>query len=105
MELSAANRETIAKLRDQAHKFKKACRQIIILSHRIKDKQTRYDRAYTKNQRVWRYSLRLQLAVLEGMRNMFLEYAYRRADEIEALQDVLVAEGLMSDTEEELDLN
>ena len=95
--------ETIAKMRVVDRKFRRSCRQIMLLNHRIKDKQARYDRAYKINQRSWRYSLRLQLATLEGMRNMFYEYAYKRADELEALQDTLVAAGVMSDTEEDLD--
>ena len=69
----------------------------------IKDKQVRYDCAHKLNQRSWCYSLHLQLATLEGMRNMFYENAYRCADELEALQDSLVVAGVMSDTEEDLD--
>ena len=103
MEVNHNTDEAIAQLRALDQKFRHSCRQIMLLNHRIKDKQVRYDRAYKLNQRSWRYSLRLQLATLEGMRNMFYEYAYRRADELEALQDSLVAAGVMSDTEEDLD--
>lgn len=94
--------DVIAKMRVLDRKFRKSCSQVQLLSHRIKDKKRRYDRACKSKQRSWRYSLRLQLATLEGMRNMFYEYAYRRADELEALQDMLVDAGLMSDTEEDL---
>jgi hypothetical protein len=82
-------------------KFQRACNQIRLLNHRIKDKQVRYNRAYKVNQRSWWYTLRLQLASMEGMRNMFYEYAYLHADEMEALQDILVEAGVMEDSEVE----
>jgi len=86
-------------------KFRRACQQIRLLNHRIEDAQTRYDRAYKNNRRSFRYTCRLQLATLEGMRNMFYEYACNRADELEALQEDLISAGLISDssdTEEEM---
>lgn len=86
-------------------KFRRACQQIRLLNHRIEDAQVRYDRAYKTNRRSFRYTCRLQLATLEGMRNMFYEYACSRADELEALQEDLIAAGLISDssdTEEEM---
>lgn len=103
MEATHSSEEVIAKMRLLDRKFQHSCRQIMLLNHRIKEKQRRYDRAYKEHQRSWRYTLRLQLATMEGMRNMFYEYAYRRADELEALQDELVNAGIMSDTEEDLD--
>ena len=63
----------------------------------------RYNQATHDEQRSWRYTLRLQLATLEGVRNMFFEYAHRYADELEALQDTLVSAGVLSNTEEEVD--
>lgn len=105
MEAKQNHEEVIGKMRVLDRKFRRSCRQIMLLNHRIKDKQMRYNRAYKGNQRSWRYSLRLQLATLEGMKNMYYEYAYRRADELEALQEELVTAGLMSDTEEDLDWN
>lgn len=86
-------------------KFRRACQQIRLLNHRIEDAQIRYDRAYATSRRSFRYTCRLQLATLEGMRNMFYEYACNRADELEALQEDLIAAGLISDssdTEEDM---
>lgn len=103
MEATQNHQEIIGKMRVLDRKFRHSCRQIMLLNHRIKDEKMRYSRAYKGNQRSWRYTLRLQLATLEGMKNVYYEYAYRRADELEALQDQLVAEGLMSDSEEDLD--
>jgi hypothetical protein len=85
-------------------KLRRACQQIRLLNHRSEDAQIRYDRAYKKNRRSFRYTCRLQLATLEGMRNMFYEYACNRADELQALQEELIAAGLIldsSDTDED----
>ena len=74
-------------------KFRRACDQILLLNNQIDDLQTRYNRAMKANRRSFRYSLRLQLATLEGVRNMFYEYASRRADELEGLQTQLIEAG------------
>jgi len=37
------------------------------------------------------------------MRNMYYEYACRRADELEQMQEVLIEKGLVSDSESEPD--
>lgn len=96
-------REVMAKMQGLDRKFRRSCNQIVLLNQRIKDKQARYDWALRAQQRSWRHSLRLQLASLEGLRNAFYEYAARRADELEVLQEALVEEGILSDTEEDLD--
>ena len=104
--MATSNNDTLAVFHSQDHKFRKACQQIRLLNHRIEDTQARYDRAYSNNQRSYRYTLRLQLATLEGMRNMFYEYACCRADELEELQEKLIAAGYISDTsdtEEEME--
>ena len=94
--------DTIAKMRVVDRKFRYSCRQITLLNHRIKDKQVRFDRAHRINQRSLWYNLRLQLSTLEGVKNMFLEYAYKHADELEALQHTLLEVGNLSETEEDL---
>lgn len=100
-----SSNQALATFRMTDRKFRRACQQIRLLNHRIEDAQIRYDRAYKTNRRSFRYTCRLQLATLEGMRNMFYEYACNRADELEALQEDLIAAGLISDssdTEEEM---
>lgn len=74
------------KIRELNSMFHKACNQIILLNNQIDALQSRYDGAVKANKRAFRYSLRLRLAVLEGVRNMFYEYASRKADELEELQ-------------------
>lgn len=90
-------------MRQLDRKFRRACRQIVILNNKIEGLQSRYDRAYKVNRRSFRYGLRLQLATTEGMRNMYYEYACRRADELETIQDKLVQAGILSETEEDID--
>ena len=84
-------------------KFRRACRQVVTLNNKITDLQARYNRAYSVDRKSFRYTLRLQLATTEGMRNMYYEYACRRADELEAIQDQLVDAGVLSESEEDID--
>ena len=102
----ASTDQVLSTFHKSDRKFRRACQQIRLLNHRIEDAQTRYDRAYTINRRSFRYTCRLQLATLEGMRNMYYEYACHRADELEVLQEELIGAGLISetsDTEEEME--
>ena len=99
------NAKLLARFHAQNKKFRRACKQIRLLNHRLEDKQIRYDRANSRNIRSARYTLRLQLATMEGMRNMFYEYASRLADELEEIQDQLISAGLVredSESEEEM---
>jgi len=84
-------------------KFRRSCHHIRILNRRIEEVQIRYDRAFSSGQRSFRYSHRLKLATYEGTRNMFYEYACRRADELEKMQDSLIQRGLISDSSADSD--
>ena len=79
-------------------KFRRSCHHIRMLNRRIQEVQIRYDRAFSTGRRSFRYSHRLKLATYEGMRNMYYEYACRRADELEKMQDALIERGLVSDS-------
>ena len=93
----------MTELRTLDKKFRRSCRQIVLLNNRISDLQARYKRAYRDDRKSFRYTLRLQLATTEGTRNMYYEYACRKADELEAIQDQLVEAGVLSDSEEDID--
>ena len=84
-------------------KFRRSCHHIRMLNRRIEEVQVRYDRAFSSGRRSFRYSHRLKLTTYEGMRNMYYEYACRRADELEKMQDVLIQRGLISDSSAESD--
>ena len=70
-------------------KFQRACAQVLLLNNLVQELQTRYDRAVLDNRRQYRYTLRLRLCTVEGLRNMYYEYACQSADEIEALEDTM----------------
>ena len=78
-------------------KFRRSCHYIRMLNRSIEQIQVRYDRAFSTGRRSFRYSHRLKLATYEGMRNMYYEYACKRADELEKMQEVLIQRGLISD--------
>ena len=67
-------------------KFHRACKQVQILNAYIIDHKQRYQRAVIFNTKGFRYNIRLQMSVLEGVRNMMYEYASHKCDEIENLQ-------------------
>lgn len=88
--------KVLAKFHFVDHKFRKACQQLRLLNQYIDRTEIRYERAYTGNAPSFRYMSRLQLATLEGIRNMYFEYACNCADKLDALQEELVAAGFVS---------
>ena len=66
--------------------FRRACSQVILLNHKIEAAKTRYDRARQVRRLSFRYTNRLKLTSLEGMRNLIYEHACAKCEEIEALQ-------------------
>lgn len=73
-------------LTEAERSFRKACEQIVQLNRRLDEMAKRYDKASRENHRSFRYSLRLRMAVTEGVRNMYYEYAANKADEITQLR-------------------
>lgn len=71
---------------ESERKFRSACRQIHILNNKVDDIQKRYRSAKEENKRSFRYNLRLKLAVLEGLRNMYYDYAHAKADQVASLR-------------------
>lgn len=66
--------------------FRRACSQVILLNHQIESAKARYDRARAVKRLSFRYSNRLKLTSLEGVRNLIYEYACNKCSEIEVLQ-------------------
>ena len=62
-------------LRVLDRKFRRACRQGIILNNKITDLQARYDRALEVDSKSFLATLRLQLNTIKGVRDMYSEYA------------------------------
>lgn len=81
-------------LSEAERRFRKACDQIVMLNQRLGDVQKRYKMAKRSNNRSFRYNLRLKLAVIEGSRNMFYDYAYAKADQVAELRRELFDESV-----------
>ena len=91
-------------LQDAEMKFRKASTQIMLLNKQLDDFKDRYSKAKEENMRCFRYNLRLKLAVIEGVRNMYYDYAYMKAEKVAALSYDLFGETVeiqMSDSESE----
>jgi len=81
--------EMIRYIRGLDHRFRRSCEQITILNNMIEDMQSRFDCAVACRQRTFSYNIRLRLATLEGVRDMFHEYALTVADRLDRLQGTL----------------
>ena len=79
-------------LLDHEKKFRKACKQIVQLNFKLGELQDRYMKAKRTNNRSFRYSLRLRLAVIEGMRNTYYEYAHKKAEMVADMRRKLFGE-------------
>ena len=77
---------------DNERRFKRACEQIVQLNYSLDSLQQRYNKAKKDNHRSFRYSLRLKIAVVDGMRNMYYDYAHKKAESITDLRRELFGE-------------
>jgi hypothetical protein len=90
---------------DSERRFRRACEQIVFLNNKLEDLQRRYAKAEMDNRKSFRYSLRLRLAVVEGLRNTYYDYAHGKANHVAELrqelfgENVLVVEDDISDSE------
>lgn len=86
------NRDKRSTLVDSERRFKRACEQIVQLNYSLDALQQRYNKAKKDNHRSFRYSLRLRIAVVDGMRNMYYDYAHNKAETIAELRQELFGE-------------
>lgn len=63
-----------------------------MLNRALTSLQKRYDNAKRRNVRSFRYHLRLRLAVIEGMRNVYYDYAHEKAKQVAELRRELFGE-------------
>ena len=63
-------------------KFLLCCQQIVLVDQKLDSLQVRYKRVNKNNDRSARYSIRLQIATMEGMRNIYYQYAKFKGLEI-----------------------
>jgi uncharacterized glyoxalase superfamily protein PhnB len=71
---------------------KRACEQIVQLHYSLDALQQRYNKAKKDNHKSFRYSLRLRIAVVDGMRNMYYDYAHKKAEVVAELRQELFGE-------------
>ena len=90
-------------LLEAERRFRRACEQIVQLNYKMGDLEHRYKKAKTEGRRTFRYSLRLRLAAVEGLRNMYYDYAHQKAQSVADLRQELFGEDVQiisDDTED-----
>jgi hypothetical protein len=55
-------------------RFRRACEQIVHLNYRLSGLERRYAKSKREQQRTFRYSLRLRMAVVDGLRDVYYEF-------------------------------
>ena len=81
----------ISEIRHVDRKFRRARKQIIILNERIEALLVRYRRSEKEGRKAFKCAERIQVATVEGVRNMYYEYARRQCEIMDNLQDALKA--------------
>lgn len=84
--------------------FRRALSQVMVLNRVIAELQRRYDMAMKQHARNFRYSQRVRIAVTEGVRNMFYEYARQKADLIVQLRQQIDQEQRSMEEAEQADV-
>lgn len=79
----------IDQIRNVNKMFRKACQQVVILNNKLNQLLVHYCRAGRNGQKNHRYSRRIQIATVEGIRNMYYNYAARQCEVMDDLQDTL----------------
>ena len=94
--ISETTKKFNAKMEDLAtaeKKYKKVCEAINVLDSKLDSITVRYERANAEQRKGFRYNIRLKLAVFEGMRASYYEYACLKGQEIlnirAALQEMI----------------
>ncbi|KAK3094832.1 hypothetical protein FSP39_006851 [Pinctada imbricata] len=85
------------RLREQEAYYASACVQLSALNIQMEQLAKRFERAEEKGQKSFRYSLRMRMAVLEGVRNMFYEFASLKANVISRLRHEILIEHVFSE--------
>ena len=77
---------------ENERRFRRACEQIVQFNQKLDALQSRYLRAKKDNMKTNRYNLRLRLAVTEGLRNMYYDYAHHKAEAVAKLREEMYGE-------------
>lgn len=79
----------ICTMRRMERRFKRVCRNLVLMNNNIRAVKARYDRAVKLDRKTMRYNMRLRILTLEGVRNMFFEHAEERADQLDDMEKEL----------------
>lgn len=85
------------RLKEQETYYGMACLQLTVLNQKFEQLAKRYDRADKLGQKSFRYSLRMKMAILEGVRNMFYEFATFKACNVNKLRQEILIEHAFSE--------
>lgn len=81
--------------------YRTSCYQLSLLNIYIENLTKRYEKADSIGHLAFRYSLRMRMAVAEGVRNMFYEFASMKAFRINKLRQEILVEHAFADEEED----
>lgn len=88
---------------DQENIYRSACYQLSVLNIHIENLTKRYEKADSIGHLAFRYSLRMRMTVAEGARNMFYEFATKKAFMINKLRQEILVEYAFADEEDDHD--
>lgn len=91
------NADLRRRLRHSEIFFRRACAQVFLLNRQVEEATIRFHIADDAGNKVHRYNVRLRLSILEGVRNMFYEFASKKAADIVELQRCILDTDLLSD--------
>ncbi|KAH3710544.1 hypothetical protein DPMN_070030 [Dreissena polymorpha] len=83
----SVHRNIQVKLTSAERQFRYACRQVMIISRHLEEATLRYHVADRTDHKIFSYNIRLRLSILDGVRNMYYEFAAKKAAEIIELSD------------------
>ena len=94
MEQDTDHQQQMAQLhyRQGLVKFNQVCHQISQLNAFLDQQLLRHHQAKVTRQKSFKYTLGMRIAVVEGVRDMFLEYASRKAEELDELHELLAGQ-------------
>ena len=96
------SKELRQKISHAETRFRNGFEQIVSLSRHLDLLQSKYNQALKAQQRSFRFTYRIQLSVIEGVRNMFLEYTAKKADELSLLQAELLEQYELTSSDDDL---
>ncbi|KAH3711370.1 hypothetical protein DPMN_070879 [Dreissena polymorpha] len=70
--------------------FRYACQQVMMISRQVEEVTRRYHGVDRTGDTISRYNIRLRLSILDGVRNMYYEFAAKKAAEIVELQQCVL---------------